>query len=164
MFPPPRSKVPPPGWDGPILRPPSPSLGDWSERSHDRTGHVTTVAACLKSVCLCGGRGLERHRPQSGARDGEARGCLRFRLPHAAVCRAGSFTYKVRSPPSASGPRFPRLCRGHSVARRTRWPEASVRQGAWKCTTECEAGTPRQLLRKPTVNQVVAQGRAPALG
>lgn len=67
MFPPPRSKVPPPGWDGPILRPPSPSLGDWSERSHDRTGHVTTVAACLKSVCLCGGRGLERQTPKRGS-------------------------------------------------------------------------------------------------
>ncbi|EPQ14934.1 Cytoplasmic dynein 1 heavy chain 1 [Myotis brandtii] len=53
---------------------------------------------------------------------------LRLRLPHAAVCRAGSSTYEVRSPPSESGPRFPRLCRGPSVARRTRWPEAYVRQ------------------------------------
>lgn len=65
-FPPPRSKAPPPSRDGPILRPPSPSLGDWSERSHDRTGHVTRVAASLKLVSVCGGRRLERLDPKAG--------------------------------------------------------------------------------------------------
>lgn len=38
-----------------------------------------------------------------------------------------------------------------------------MRRGAWKCAAECEAGTPRRLLGKPTVSQVVAHGGAPGL-